>query len=59
MGGILAQWVIVYPGQIFENYKSNPHFWATFSTVKGWQKGVGPNFGDFKQIHLVTLAAHM
>jgi hypothetical protein len=29
LGEFLAQWVIVYFGQLFENYKSSPQFWAT------------------------------
>jgi hypothetical protein len=30
LGRIFNQWVIVYFGQWFENYKTIAHFWATF-----------------------------
>jgi hypothetical protein len=26
-----SQWVIVYSGQLFENYRNSPNFWTTFS----------------------------
>jgi hypothetical protein len=49
IGRIFAPWVIVYFGQFFENYRSSPHFWSTFSTVKvmNWycQKWLGLHFG--------------
>jgi hypothetical protein len=34
IGRFFAHWVIVYFGQFFENYKSRPHIWDAFSTVK-------------------------
>jgi hypothetical protein len=33
IGRKFAQWVIVYFGQWFENYRSNAHLWLIFSTV--------------------------
>jgi hypothetical protein len=29
-GRIFGQWMVVYFGQWFENYRSSAHFWATF-----------------------------
>jgi hypothetical protein len=31
IGIIFVHWVIVYFGQIFENYKRSRHFWTTLS----------------------------
>jgi hypothetical protein len=32
-GQIYSLWAIVYFGNMFENRRSRPNFWATFSTV--------------------------
>jgi hypothetical protein len=34
IGRILANWAIIYFGQVFENYRISTKFLATFSTVK-------------------------
>jgi hypothetical protein len=34
IGRIFALWMVVNSGQFFNNYKTRPHFRATFSTVK-------------------------
>jgi hypothetical protein len=50
IGRIFACWAIVYSGQVFENYKSNPNCWAIFVPgtsyayiwIRNW---VGLHFG--------------
>jgi hypothetical protein len=62
IGRIFAQWVIVYSGQVFFNYRSSPHCWAAFQqlrlcisalvlTKNGW----ATIWAIFLQTHLVTL----
>jgi hypothetical protein len=43
------QWVIVYFGQCFENFRSRRHFWSTFfnGMYRFWQKWAGLLFGRF------------
>jgi hypothetical protein len=60
IGRIFANWVIVYFGQFYENYKSSTHILGIFSAVKFihkcLKKCVGLHFGRFfDQTHLVTL----
>jgi hypothetical protein len=61
LGQISAQLVIVYFGQLMENYRNSPHFGATFSigwgfaiilTKTGWAMLF---WATFSQTHLVTL----
>jgi hypothetical protein len=51
-----AQWVIVYFGQCFENYRSIANFGLLFTTVPFMYKfGWATFWATFSQTHLVTL----
>jgi hypothetical protein len=63
IGRIFDRWVTVNFGQYFENYTGNPHFCATFSTVKIFfdKNPLGYSLGDFFQnssAHLVPKSKH-
>jgi hypothetical protein len=52
IGRIFAQWVIVYFGQFYKDYRSNPNFWATLSLLIYYviffgKKWLGFGLGDF------------
>jgi hypothetical protein len=60
IGRIFDHWVIVYFGQLFENYHSSPTFLGQlFPQLKFLvlaKKHVGLRFGRLKKIHQVTLS---
>jgi hypothetical protein len=60
IGRSFAKWVIVYFGQLLENYGRIPHFGATLFhgyvySLIFTKYGLDYIFGDFSQTHLVTL----
>jgi hypothetical protein len=62
IGRIFAHWALVVFGQLFENYRSSPYFWAIFPRKKLCidfnKKWVWATFwAIFSQTHLVTLVS--
>jgi hypothetical protein len=62
IGQIVAKWVVAYFGQIFENYRSSPRFWAISPLIIDYaliltKNGLSNVLGIFSQADLVTLAA--
>jgi hypothetical protein len=52
IGRIFDHWLIIHFGQLLENHKSSPHFWATFFYGNGYLliftiDGLGHVLGDF------------
>jgi hypothetical protein len=69
IGRIFAQWAIFYFKQILENYKSRPHFCATFFPSTGYElilteNGLGNILGNFftnssgRPVHRTKQASH-
>jgi hypothetical protein len=65
IGRIFAQWVIVYFGQLLENYRSIPHVsgyfipWISLGIHFDKKTGWATFWAIFSQTHLVTLVSYV